>query len=175
MDTDCKKMRPTNHLNIHITYSPPQRISVTKISFRSLLRENLTITLLTSPYCIFSSRKISKLVDPQFVKYERTYYCDFRSFEDFKNEIIPQMIKFSFKSEKIFDFEMHKIEVHRFQEDCGTPDVALYASYNRTDFKTFKYFPTSHRNKHHIIGDGVITCLYEGNWDKEPPIFEPII
>jgi hypothetical protein len=26
-----------------------------------------------------------------------------------------------------------------------------------------------------MIGDGVITCLNEGNWDKEPPIFEPII
>jgi hypothetical protein len=26
-----------------------------------------------------------------------------------------------------------------------------------------------------MIGDGVITCAYEGNWDKETPIFEPII
>jgi hypothetical protein len=26
-----------------------------------------------------------------------------------------------------------------------------------------------------MIGDNVINCLYEGNWDKELPIFEPII
>jgi hypothetical protein len=25
-----------------------------------------------------------------------------------------------------------------------------------------------------LIGDNTINCLFEGNWDKEPPLFEPI-
>jgi hypothetical protein len=53
--------------------------------------------------------------------------------------------------------------------------MPLHASYNAINDNVIEFFPTPQRNEHRMIGYSVITCLYEGNWDKEPPIFELII
>jgi hypothetical protein len=99
-----------------------------------------------------------------------------QSFEDYKNETItPTIITFSLKSEKKLYLEICAISVYQFPNDCGIPDIPLHASYNRLNKTSFEYFPTPQRNKHLMIGDSVINCLYSGNWDKESPIFEPII
>jgi hypothetical protein len=162
------------HLNFHVIYSPPQRISIIDLEFYCISRiDELDIKLSISPYrnCAIVNKK------PQSNKfYKWTFICELESFEDYKNETnFPTTIKFSFKSEKIFYLEICRIQVHRFQDSCGAPDIPLHASYNRLNDTSFEYFPIVQRNKHRMIGDGVITCSYEGNWDKEPPIFEPII
>jgi hypothetical protein len=162
------------HLNFHVIYSPPQRISIIDLKFycESGIHE-LNVNLSISPYrnCTLVNKKT------QFHKlYELRFICEFEPFEDYKNEIIfPTVMKFSFKSEKIFYLGICSIRVHRFQDKCGTPDLPLHASYNRLNDRSFEYFPIVQRNKHRMIGDGVITCSYDGNWDKEPPIFESII
>jgi hypothetical protein len=102
-----------------------------------------------------------------------TFICEFNSLEDYR--ILKHLIRFLFISEKIFQLAICGINVYNFQNECGIPDVPLHGSYNRSGFKSFEYFATPQENKHLMIGDGVITCLYEGNWDKEPPIFVPII
>ncbi len=163
--------------NFRITYSPPQRISVIELSFKAVFTENATInelncTLSISPYrnCVLVKKTIYS------AGYRWIFICEFKSFEDYNNETIrPTIIKFSFKSEKNFYLEICGIRIYQFANDCGIPDTPLHASYNRLNDTSFKYFPNVQRNKHHMIGDSGITCLYEGNWDKEPPIFEPII
>jgi hypothetical protein len=172
----------TKCINIRITYFPHQRVSVVELRFKVIFIENATInelniTLSLSPYrkCI-----VDKRIEYSNPTHFWTFICELNSSRDYG--ILANSIEFLFISEKIFQLSngvngvnVIGVNVYHFQNNCGTPDVPLYASYKRRDSKTLEYFPTSHRNKHHIIGKGVITCLYEGNWDKEPPIFEPII
>jgi hypothetical protein len=176
---DCEVFKnTTNNINIRITYSPYQRISVIELSFKVIFVENATInelniTLSLSPYrkCI-----VDKRTEYSNHTHFWTFICELNSSRD--NETLPNSIEFLFISEKNFQLAICGINVYYFEEDCSTPDMPLYASYNRTDSKTIEYFPNSDfsaRNKYHIIGNEVITCLYEGNWDNEPPIFEPII
>jgi hypothetical protein len=174
----CVPNEPKSHRyqNLSINFFPPQKISVIELLFKAVFVENATInelncTLSVSPYrnCVLIMKS------PFSSAHEWIFICEFKSLEDFKNETItPTMINFSFESEKKFYLLICKIKIYKFQDDCGIPDIPLHASiryYNQT----IEYFPTSQRNKHRMIGDSVITCQYEGNWDKEPPIFEPII
>ncbi len=165
----------TNYIDIRITYSPNETVSVIELIFDVVFVENATInelniTLSLSPYrkCI-----VDKRTEYSNHRHFWTFICELNSSRGYG--ILPNSIEFFFISEKVSQLSICGINVYHFQEDCGTPDVPLYTSYSRRDFKTFKYVPISPKNKHHIIENGVITCLYEGNWDKEPPIFEPII
>jgi hypothetical protein len=165
----------TNYIDIRITYSPPQTISVIELRFKVIFVENATIkelniTLSLSPYrkCIVDER-----TEYSNHTYFWTFICEFNSLRDYR--ISQFSILFLFVSEKIFQLAICGINVYHFQNECGIPDVPLHGSYYRRDVKSIEYFPTHQRNKHLMIGDGVITCLHEGNWDKEPPIFEPII
>ncbi len=102
--------------------------------------------------------------------------CEIDSFDNYKNKkIIPNSILFYFKSEKKFQIAFYSINVYDFQDDCGTPDISLHASYKTINNNSIEFFPTPQRNEHHMIVNSVIMCLNEGNGDKEPPIFEPII
>ncbi len=167
--------KTTNYINIRITYFPHHEISVIELRFKVIFVENATInelniTLSLSPY--------RKCIVDQRTEYSNhmhfwTFICELNSSRDY--EILPNSMEFLFISEKIFRLAICGINVYHFQNECGVPDVPLHASYYRRGFKSFEYFPTNQRNRHLMIGDGVITCLYEGNWDKEPPIFEPII
>jgi hypothetical protein len=68
------------------------------------------------------------------------------------------------------------ISVYDFPDNCGIPDIPLHAYYKPFNNGSIQYFLNNNQtNKYRMIGDSVITCLYGGNWDKEPPIFEPII
>jgi hypothetical protein len=161
------------YLNFHVIYSPPERISIIDLEFNCTPGiDQLNVNLSISPYQNCAVNKKS-----QFDQlYEWRFICEFESYEDYKNEtIFPTIIKFSFKSEKILHLAICRIHVHRFQDNCSIPDVPLHASYYRLNDTSLEYFPTPQRNKYRMIGDSVITCVYEGNWDKEPPIFEPII
>ncbi len=167
----------TYHQNFRIIYSPPRRISVIELFFNAVFDENATINELNCTLSISPHRNcvlVKKTPYPAGHKW--IFICEFKSFEDYKNETIsPTIIKFSFKSEKNFYLGICGIRIYQFQNDCGIPDKPLHASYNRLNDTSFEYFPTLQRNKHLMIGDNVINCLYEGNWDKELPIFEPII
>jgi hypothetical protein len=165
----------TKYINIRITYSPYQILSVIELRFKVIFVENATInelniTLSLSPYrkCI-----VDKRTEYSNHMHFWTFICELNSLKDYM--ILQSLIQFSFRSEKIFQLAIYGINVYHFQNECGIPDVPLHASYNRSGSESFQYFPTHERNKHLMIGDGVITCLNEGNWDKEPPIFEPII
>jgi len=174
----CEPLNETYHRyqNFRITYSPPQTISVIELLFNASFVENATIneldcTLSISPYrnCVLFMKS------PFATLHKWIFICEFKSFEDYKNETIsPTIIKFSFKSEKNFYLGICRIRAYQFPNDCGIPDMPLYASI-RAYKQSIEYFPTPQRNKYLMIGDSVINCLYEGNWDKEPPTFEPII
>jgi hypothetical protein len=165
----------TNYIDIRITYTPYQTLSVIELRFKVIFVENATINELNITLSLSSYRKC--------IVYERTEYSNHTHFWTFICElnssrnygISPNSIEFLFISEKIFQLEICGINVYNFENECGIPDVPLHASYNRSGSKSFVYFPTHQRYKYLMIGDGVITCLNEGNWDKEPHIFEPII
>jgi hypothetical protein len=166
----------TNYINIRITYSPNETVSVVELRFKVNFVENATInelniTLSLNPYrkCIVDER-----TEYSNHMHFWTFICELNSLTD-SLRTLPNSIEFFFISEKIFRLAICGINVYNFQNECGIPDVPLHASYYRRGFKSFEYFPTHQRNKHLMIGDGVINCLREGNWDKEPPIFEPII
>jgi hypothetical protein len=172
----CKVFEETtNYINIRITYFPPHKISVIELSFKVIFIENATInelniTLSLSPYrkCI-----VDKRTEYSNHMHFWTFICELNSLTDYR--ILPNLIEFLFISGKTFQLAICGVNVYSFQNKCGTPDVPLHGSFNRSGSKSFEYFPTPQRNKYLMIGDGVITCLNEGNWDKEPPIFEPII
>ncbi len=162
--------------NFCITYSPPKRISVIELLFKAVFTENATINELNcilsiSPYrnCVLVKKTIYS------AGHKWIFICEFKPFEDYKNETFTSVIKFSFEYEKNFYLEICGIRIYQFPNNCGIPDIPLNGPYNRLNETSFEYFPTPQRNKHRMIGDSVINCLYEGDWDKEPPIFEPII
>jgi hypothetical protein len=89
----------------------------------------------------------------------------------YKNETdISKSLEFTFKSEKEFELQINLISVYQFQNDCGIPDKPLHSTFEIMN-KTVKYYPDL---RYRIIGDNTIKCISDGNWDKEPPLFEPI-
>jgi hypothetical protein len=172
----CQDFKKTaKYINISISYSPRQKISVISLRFKVIFVENATIKELNITLSLDHYRKciVDKRIEYSNHTHFWTFICELNSLIDYR--ISPNLIEFLFISEKSFQLSICGINVYHFQEDCGTPDVPLYASYSRRDFKTFEYFSISDKNKHYIRENGVITCLYEGNWDKEPPILEPAI
>ncbi len=174
----CESFESTNHFNINLTYSSPQRISVITLKFEVDFVQNATINDLDINLSISRYRNcvVDERTEFSLERHFWIFICEFKSLEDYKDEkIIHQSIDFSFKSEKTFQLAICMINVYQFLDGCGTPDIPLPASYNRLDDESFEYFLTPQKIKHRMIGDSVITCVYDGNWDKEPPIFEPII
>ncbi len=172
------KFRRFNSFNINLTYSSPQRISVITLTFKVDFVQNATINELDVNLSISRHRNcvIDERTELSLERHFWMFICEFKSLEDYKNDNNNfQSIEFSFKSEKIFQLGICGINVYQFQYDCGIPDLPLHASYNRRDDKSFEYFLIPQKMKYRMIGDSVVTCLYSGNWDKEPPIFEPII
>ncbi len=165
----------TNYINIRITYSPRQRISVLELRFKVIFVKNATINELNITLSLGPFRKciVDKRTEYSNHRHFWTFICELNSLRDYR--ILHYLIEFLFISKKTFQLAICGINVYFFQGECGIPDVPLHASYYRRGSKSFQYFSTNQRNKHLMIGDGVITCLNEGNWDKEPPIFEPII
>jgi hypothetical protein len=104
--------------------------------------------------------------------------CESKSFNDFneEKEDLPNSIKFSFKSEKEEElgiFKIFAISVYRFTNGCGIPDTPLHARYEMKENTVIYYSMDEERYK--IIGNNTIKCLYDGNWDKEIPLIEPIV
>jgi hypothetical protein len=107
--------------------------------------------------------------------YEYDFICELKSFESFKNETndMTNSIQFSFKSEAKFKLKIEGITVYKLRKDCGTPDTPLHARYEIRDDIIY-YYPLDDK-KYKIVGDNTIKCLFEGNWDKDIPVLEPIV
>ncbi len=110
-----------------------------------------------------------------FYYYDKSNYpiftCELKYPDYYMNETdIPKSLEFTFKSEKEFELRICSIYVYQFHNDCGIPDKPSHSTFEITN-KTVKYYPNS---GYRLIGDNTINCLFEGNWDKEPPLFEPI-
>jgi hypothetical protein len=104
--------------------------------------------------------------------------CELKSPHYYKNETdITKSLEFTFKSEHSgtgtndeFELQICGIHVYRFHNDCGIPDKPLHSKLEILN-KTVKYYPDL---RYRIIGENTINCVSDGNWDKEPPLFEPI-
>lgn len=171
---ECLDFNKTNDMKFHISYSPGNRISVVKL-FLKVIHSNkkqknteLEVDLFISPYrnCI-----IDKHLNG--FKILLIFFCEFKSIEDYEKETIPQSLQFSFKSKKNFSLRICKIRVYQFQDECGTPDSPLHAL-RRSRGKSIEYYLKSRHKKYRMIGNNTINCLLEGQWDREPPIIEPI-
>jgi hypothetical protein len=167
----------TNYFDLNITYHPPQRFSVVKSKFKVVFNASATIDELSIYLSIDRNRDciIDKPIYSSLkLSYEWTFVCEFNSSENYKKEANnPQMINIYFRSKKFFKLSFCGLKVMNFQDGCGTPGVPLDASYRPLDNGSIEYFPNL--QKYRINDNRVITCLYEGNWNKEPPIFEPIV
>ncbi len=173
-----KIFKLTNHFYINLTYFSRQRISVVVLNLKVDFVQNATINELGVNLSIGRYRNcvVDERTVPSLGRHLWTFICELNSLKDYKKDRnYYQSIEFSFKSEKIFKLTICEINLYRFQYDCGIPDIPLHASYNRRNDKSFEYSLILQKIKRRMTGDSIITCLYEGNWDKEPPIFEPII
>jgi hypothetical protein len=102
----------------------------------------------------------------------RLFICELKSPDYYKNETdIQKSLEFTFKSETEFKLQISRIDVYQFQNDCGIPDKPSHSTFEIMN-KTVKYYPNSGYN---LIGENTINCVSDGNWDKEPPLLEPII
>ncbi len=191
---NCVNFGLANNLNFSLIYSPHKRISVVELYFDShrkylgyenLFRSDaLKINLFVSPYSNCISERIPLRNREDWSEYHQIFVCEFNSFEDYNKEIvIPNSMRFSFKSEYEFLLRICKIFVYEFEVDCGFPDLPIGASirgdhwvhafsddYNRT----IEILGPSHGKRYRIIGENTLKCT-GGYWDKEPPIFEPEI
>jgi hypothetical protein len=168
----------TRDLKFKIIYSPSNRISHIYFEFTHTFVENATnidlnVHLSNGPYrnCVVDTKH-------SYSNHRKglAYSCEFNDLKDYENQLITvNSIEMSFKSENIFKLTIYGFDVFYFNDECGFPDVLLHASYNSLNDKSLQFFPIPQKNKHRMIGDSVITCAYEGKWDKEPPIFESII
>jgi hypothetical protein len=127
----------------------------------------LVINLFINPYRIIDNKRMN--YNGMFHR----FICEVNSLEDYRNETnCLQSFKFSFKSTEILSLRNCSIQVYQFQDDCGIPDIPFQAS-TRIQDKTILYYPTVRKN-YRMIGENIINCLFEGDWDNKPPIFEPI-
>jgi hypothetical protein len=191
-DKELKKLcenLTTNHLNIYITYSRHKsfnRFSVIEIKYAIDFAGNATfdvlnVTLFISPYRKCKVEKFVTSIPTNDLKTD-LFFCELESVEGAQKEAIyPPLIKFSFDSETMFKLRILSISAYYVEDDCDTPDIPLHASYYDYNYncttcrRSIKYYQKDDKNKYRMIGDSIINCVYEGNWDKEPPTFEPII
>jgi hypothetical protein len=180
----CQNLGATNHLNILITYSKPKsfnRFSVIEIEYSIDFAENATfdvlnLTLFISPYRECIAEKIAN-----YSKFLIAFFiCELKSVEGAQKEAIyPPLIRFSFDSGIIFKLIIMKISAYYVEDDCGTPDTPLHASYYHynctTCLRSIKYYQKDQKSKYRMTDESIINCVYEGNWDKEPSTLEPII
>jgi hypothetical protein len=174
IETPCFHFDKTKNLKLKLNYSSPKRISALKFNFYNLLNyhqnKDMSINILINAnrICIIDELHSDSNSKRSFLK----IVCELKSFEDYKNEsFIEQSLQLTFKSEYFFKLEICNIFVYQFQDDCGFPDIPLHSTIEKVN-KTVKFYPNS---GYRLIGDNTINCLFEGNWDKEPPILEPII
>jgi len=193
----CTNFEFADDLNFSLIYSPPERITAVKLYFETnltidygydTLRDKLKINLFVSPYrnCIIkltieqmiklSWFKNSNQTHDDYYEY-LIFLCESNSLKDYNKEtIIQNSMRFSFKSEIKFRLRICKILVYRFEDKCGIPDIPIGASILRSDDKrTIEILGPSHGKRYRIIGENTLKCTFDGNWDKEPPIFEPEI
>jgi hypothetical protein len=172
---NCLELNETKNFNLQINYSPRNRISAIDLVFEDILAENpksmkVSVDLYINNFrdCIIYNKYYR--IDGEIL----TFICESKSLVHYRNETIPQSFQFTFKSEKIFKLRICEISVYQFQDNCGVPDIPIPASIQ--DYgKTINFYPTPQRKKYRMIGDDTINCVFEGNWDKEPPIFKPVI
>jgi hypothetical protein len=174
IETPCYHFDETKNLKFKLNYWSPNRISALKFNFYHLLNydlnKNMSINVFinVNRICIIDEQHFDDFSKRSFLK----VVCELKSFEDYKNEtLINQSLQFTFKSEDVFKLEICNIFVYQFEDDCGFPDIPLHSTIEKVN-KTVKFYPNS---GYRLIGDNTINCLFEGNWDKEPPILEPII
>ncbi len=194
---NCTNFEFANDLNFSLIYSPHKRISFVELYYKTFvdhdygkdtLRDKLEIYLFVSHHNCIS--KLSKEGFFRFVRFKKdsngtdgdnlTYWeflCEINSLEDYNKEtIIPNSMRFSFKSEIKFRLRICKILVYRFEDKCGIPDIPIGAEILRSDDeRTIEILGPSHGKRYRIIGENTLKCTFDGNWDKEPPIFEPEI
>jgi hypothetical protein len=193
---NCTNFELAKDLNFSLIYSPPERITVVKLFYETnltffdyryeTLTDKLKINLFVSPYrnCTIkltieqmiklSWHKNSNETHGDNLEY-LVFLCELNSLEDYNKEtIIPNSMRFSFKSKIKFRLKICKILVYRFNDKCGVPDLPIGASILRSDDRrTIKILGPSHGKRYRIIGENTLKCTFDGNWDKEPPIFEP--
>jgi hypothetical protein len=175
----CLDFDKTKNLKFKLNYSSPKKISAIKFLARDFLnwenRHNLTNKMFIN---LFFNNRIC-IIDQKSHSYdlvksdlEIKFGCEFKSFQDYKNEAhIQESLQFTFKSEYFFNLKICDIFVYQYEDDCGFPDIPLHSTIEKVN-NTVKFYPDS---GYRLIGDNTINCLFEGNWDKEPPILEPII
>jgi hypothetical protein len=189
--TNCTDFESGNDLNFNLIYSPPERISVVELYFKTnlsdldvdydyyTLRVKLEINIFVSPFRNCISKQIEEYSNETYGDNLKhwVFLCELNSLEDYNKEtIIPNSMRFSFKSEIKFLLRICKILVYRFEDECGVPDIPIGASTLLSDDgRTIEIFEPSHGKRYRVIGDNTLKCAFDGNWDKEPPIFEPII
>jgi hypothetical protein len=194
---NCTNLEFANDLNFSLIYSPPERITAVKLYFETnlavdygydTLRDKLKINLFVSPYrnCVIKLTIEQMIRLTWFKNSNQTYddyyeylifLCELNSLKDYNKEtIIPNSMRFSFKSEIKFRLRICKILVYRFEDKCGIPDIPIGAEILRSnDERTIEILGPSHGKRYRIIGGNTLKCTFDGNWDKEPPLFEPEI
>jgi len=71
---------------------------------------------------------------------------------------------------------MFDIYVYQFLDNCGILDILLQAStVTLTTQRSVVFYPTPQKREYRMIGDSTMTCIFDGNWDRDPPLFEPVI
>jgi hypothetical protein len=179
IDTSCLDFDQTKNLKFKLNYFSPERISAIKFLAKDFLnwenRHNMNNKIFINLFfndriCIIDKKSHS--YDLVRSDLEIKFGCESKSLQDYKNEAhIEQSLRFTFKSEYFFKLKICDIFVYQFEEDCGSPDIPLHSTIEKV-YETVKFYPNS---GYRLIGDNTINCLFEGNWDKEPPIIEPII
>jgi hypothetical protein len=167
-------------MTLYLFYSKVERISAIKFYFpgdfwtKNLLHIEVKARMHSSRDCIAYKELSKTLYNNIYV----TIICELNKFADNAKEMLenPQSIEFSFESEKVFDTRICNLFVYQFEHNCGTPDTPLQATTNiQNSNKILVFLPIPQRKQYRLIGDNTINCISEGNWDKEPPILEPII
>ncbi len=184
---NCINFGRANDLSLSLIYSPRKRISVVELYFTTdfvdydndTRSDKLKINLFVSPYRNCISKRMAKnsngIYGEKNLEY-RVFLCELNSLEDYDKEtIIPNSMRFSFKSEIKFRLRICKILVHRFEDECGIPDLPIRTEIRFVDEGTIQILKLSNQKRYRIIGENTLKCTIDGNWDKEPPIFEPEI
>ncbi len=176
LNKNCIDFKETKDLNFSLIYSPSRRISVVKLSSRKKLNDEFSINLFIADYLICTIKISTSSLSSIYVSNSWVFICELNSLEGYKKEkFIPQSMHFSFKSDKIFSLSICRILVYEFGDKCKTPDIPFPASIRRLDQRRIQFYENSQEKKYRIIGETILKCTFEGYWDNEPPIFEPII
>ncbi len=138
---NCMNLDRANDLNFSLVYSPRKRISVVELYFETHFvdydydtrSDKLKINLFVSPFCNCISKRMEKYSNGIFggenLEY-RGFLCELNSLYYNKETIIPNSMRFSFKSAIIFGLRICKILVYRFEDECDETSFTDWGSHS---------------------------------------------